>query len=93
MFKAYKGTHSTTGNLQISQEFEFCTKGEKGLHCLSVREQERRGEERSCSAHRGEEHGRGRRSPAGTVAAGGWRSPAGEEEIATGQRAPVAGRI
>jgi hypothetical protein len=49
MFKAYKGTHSTIGNLQISQEFEFCTKGEKGLHCLSVREQERRGEESSCS--------------------------------------------
>jgi hypothetical protein len=27
MFKAYKGTHSTTGNLQISQEFEFLHKG------------------------------------------------------------------
>jgi hypothetical protein len=87
MFKAYKGTHSTTGNLQISQEFEFCTKGEKeGLHCLSVREQERRGEESSCSP-RGKSTGevagaqRGRWPPvAGDRRRGKSESPETESE-------------
>jgi hypothetical protein len=50
MFEAHIGTQMATRFHWISQRFEFSTKGERErLHCPSDREQERRGEESSCS--------------------------------------------
>jgi hypothetical protein len=46
MFKAHIGTQMATRFHWISQRFKIGARGEKkGLHCLSVREQERKGEE------------------------------------------------
>jgi hypothetical protein len=50
--------------------------GEKSATLPFKTESSERGKRR-VGAHRGEELGRGRRSPAGTVAAGGWEFAGG----------------
>jgi hypothetical protein len=73
MFKAHIGTQMATWFHWISQRFEICARGEKeGLHCLSVREQERKREESGEQLTEG-----GKESTRHTIAGAGW-SPVGE---------------
>jgi hypothetical protein len=80
MLKAHRGTHFTKEFIGFHRDWNDFQKGVVNWNATETFKPRAGRLSRERAAHRGEGHGRGRRSPAETVAVSESRSPAGAGE-------------